>query len=100
MTERKKPADDPAATVPAENQIKPGDMTYPTPELDPNTGAPRDTRFQRASQEAPASKQAPKSEARQAQEGKAKNDESEDQDEDEDRPDDNAKGAEKPRRRR
>ena len=50
---------------PEENKVKPEDMTYPTPELDPATGAPIDTRFQGDNrQEAAASQPSPKSETK------------------------------------
>lgn len=55
MTAPKKPAPD--------DQITPEQMSYSTPKLDPETGAPLDTRFPGTSQGAAASKQSPKSEA-------------------------------------
>lgn len=48
---------DPKETVP------PGEQTYPTPPLDPKTGAPIDTRFAPPAQEATAEQPSPKSEA-------------------------------------
>jgi len=77
MADPKKPAaDDPPAVEPI----------YQTPELDPATGAPLDTRFQAdTSQEAAASKQSPKSETP--------------KDKDEEDDDDAPKGKERSRRR-
>lgn len=51
-------------------QIPAGEQTYPTPPLDPNTGAPIDTRFQPgtgqpANTEEAAAEQPPKSEEKQ-----------------------------------
>ena len=72
-------------------------MMYPTPELNPETGAPIDPRFQSqggASQEATASKPSPKSGEKPAPkvaEGKI------DKDEDDD---DDTKSKDKPRSRR
>jgi hypothetical protein len=81
---------DPAKTV------LPEGMIYPTPELNPETGAPIDPRFQSqggASQEATASKPSPKSEAATPQNG-----EEDDEDEDDDKK--AGKGKEKPRGKR
>lgn len=101
MSDPKKPADDepkPLTAPPAENKIAPADMTYPTPELDPATGAPLDTRFQSDnSQEAAASKPSPKSaEATPVAEAKARPEADADDEED----DKASKGKEKPRGRR
>ena len=81
--------------------VLPDDMAYPTPELDPNTGAPLDTRFQGStSQEATAQQQSPKSGSAagaQTAQAKGKNDEDED---DEDDDSDKTKTKEKPKGRR
>lgn len=42
----KKPEEKTEKKPPATDQIPAAEMTYPTPELDPKTGAPVDTRFQ------------------------------------------------------
>ena len=77
--------------------VLPDDMLYPTPELNPETGAPIDPRFQSsANQEATASQPSPKSGEKPAPkvaEGKAGKD---DKDED----DDDTKSKDKPRSRR
>jgi len=78
--------------------VLPDDMLYPTPELNPETGAPIDPRFQSsANQEATASQPSPKSGEKPAPkptppvaEGKS----------DKDDDDDEAKGKDKPRSRR
>ena len=88
MSEARKPVD-----VKSAEPIAPDQMSYPTPELDPATGAPLDTRFQNdASQEVVASTQTPKSEA-----AKAAKDEEEDYDEGSNEK--AAKAKEKPRHR-
>ena len=82
--------------------VLPDDMAYPTPELDPNTGAPLDTRFQSGSQEATASQQSPKSDSeaqRQAQRQEQPAQRPEDE-EDDNANSDKAKTKEKPRGRR
>jgi len=97
MADPKKPADDPAPqTAPPEpNKIAPEDMTYPTPELDPNTGAPLDTRFQGdRTQEAMAAQQpSPKSGAQddEAQQAASRQAQRQRKDEDDDEDDDKNK---------
>jgi hypothetical protein len=79
---------DPKKPDPTGEPIPPEQMTYPTPELNPETGAPIDTRFQHDNtQEATAQQPSPKS-------GAAPKAKAEDDDEDE------AKGKDKPRSRR
>ena len=118
MTDPKKPDDkalqqggqpQPGQPAPGASVLPPG-TSYPTPELDPHTGAPVDTRFQQGSaarQEETASKQSPKSgtqteaQQREAQrrddaQRKAKIEE----DDDEDTKSKAAKGKEDPRSRR
>jgi hypothetical protein len=90
MADPKKPPEKSAPDAPAEQ------ATYQTPELDPKTGAPLDTRFTNdTSKEATASKPSPKSGSQ--AEVKAKNGEDEDEDEDDD---ETSKAKEKPRGRR
>lgn len=78
MADPKKPPEDQA--------VKPEEMTYPTPPLDPNTGAPLDTRFQSAPSQEVTASPSPKSGG----------EEKEEDDEQETR----SKSSEKPRRRR
>jgi len=81
---------DPKKPDPTGVPTTPEQMSYPTPELDPATGAPLDTRFQNdASKEVSAEQQAPKS-------GEAKSKKDEDEDEDDKKA---PKGKEKPSRR-
>jgi hypothetical protein len=80
--------------------VLPEGMMYPTPELNPETGAPIDPRFQgSANQEATASKPSPKSGEQPAPKPAPKVAEGKiDKDEDDD--DNEAKGKDKPRSRR
>jgi len=88
--------------------VLPEGMTYPTPELDPQTGAPLDTRFQSdTSQEAAASQRSPKSEAQRDEAQRAGSQQADrpqaqrqQKDEDDDEDSDKAKNKEKPKSRR
>jgi hypothetical protein len=92
MADPKKPAVDPADKP---KEIPPEEMRYPTPEVDPKTGSPIDSRFQSDNrQEAPA-QQAPKSETAKAKDDAPEEDEDDDDDDDKK----TSKGKEKPRRR-
>lgn len=94
MTTSKRPDDDaqaqrqqgqppqpPASGPPDANQPQAGQGTYQTPQLDPRTGAPLDTRFQKgASQEETASKQSPKSGSPASAQTKGKGNEDDEED--------------------